>query len=180
MVNDIVIAARWVQQHLGAGLIWIIDLDAHKGDGTAELTHSDATLKTLSIHMKEGWPLDSEKFDQHGLLNPWFIESDVEIAIGRGEENSYITQLQKGLLRLEKLSDQRPDFAIIVQGSDPFEKDELPSTSFLKLSLEQMLQRDLLVYEFLKNRQITQAYLMAGGYGASAYQPYCEFLKRIL
>jgi acetoin utilization deacetylase AcuC-like enzyme len=180
LVNDIVIAARWVQKYLGAGNIWIIDIDAHKGDGTAELTHLDPSLKTLSIHMKEGWPLDSEKFDQKGHLRPWFIESDVEIGIGKGEEKNYLNKLQKGLMQLEMISSGKPDLAIVVQGADPYEKDELPSSSLLNLTLEQMLERDLMVYEFLKTRHVPQAYVMGGGYGKYAFEPYCEFVKRIL
>ncbi len=58
VVNDIVIALRKL---MAEGLIrtaWVIDLDAHKGDGTAALTSGDAAIVTLSIHMAEGWPLD--------------------------------------------------------------------------------------------------------------------------
>jgi acetoin utilization deacetylase AcuC-like enzyme len=52
LVNDIVIAARWAQANDLAKNIWIIDVDAHKGDGTAELTYEDPSIHTLSIHIK--------------------------------------------------------------------------------------------------------------------------------
>lgn len=179
LINDIVIAARWAQRNLGTKLIWVIDVDAHKGDGTAELTHNDPSIKTLSIHMKEGWPLDSEKFDKEGKLNPWFIESDVEIGVSKGEENQYLKKLEEGLLKLESLSNERPDLAIIVQGSDPYEKDQLPSASLLKLTKEQMLERDMLVYNFLNDRNIPQSYVLSGGYGEFVYEIYCQFLKKV-
>lgn len=179
LINDIVIAARWAQKNLGTKLIWVIDVDAHKGDGTAELTHNDPTIKTLSIHMKEGWPLDSEKFDETGKLNPWFLESDVEIGVSQGEENQYLKRLQDGLKTLESLSEARPDLAIIVQGSDPYEKDQLPSASLLKLTKEQMLERDMLVYNFLQDRNIPQSYVLSGGYGEFVFEIYCQFLKKI-
>jgi acetoin utilization deacetylase AcuC-like enzyme len=73
-----------------------------------------------------------------------------------------------------------PDLAIIVQGSDPYEKDELPSASLLKLSKEEMLERDIFLYQFLKDKNIPQAYLMSGGYGQYAYEIYCQFLQAIL
>jgi acetoin utilization deacetylase AcuC-like enzyme len=175
MLNDIVIAARWSQKNLGTKLIWIIDVDAHKGDGTAELTHNDPSIRTLSIHMKHGWPLDSGN-----KTDPWFIESDVEIGIEAGQEASYINQLQKGLNSLAGLDQRKPDLAIVVQGSDPYEKDQLPSSGLLRLTKEQMLERDKLVYEFLKSKNIPQAYVMAGGYGDFAWEIYCEFISKVI
>lgn len=172
LINDVVIAARWSQQKHGTKRIWVIDVDAHKGDGTAELTQNDPTIKTLSIHMQEGWPLDSGTLD-----SPWFIPSDVEIGIKAGEEVSYLSRLKDGLLQLEKMG--QPDLAIVVQGSDPYEKDRLPSAGLLKLTKEQMLERDLLVYDFLKDRKIPQAYVMAGGYGEHVYEIYCQFLEAV-
>lgn len=179
LINDIVIAARWAQKNLDTKLVWVIDVDAHKGDGTAELTHNDPSIKTLSIHMKDGWPLDSDKFDREGKLNPWFIESDVEIGIPQGGDAQYLQKLGEGLAKLESLSKERPDIAIIVQGSDPYEKDQLPSSCHLKLTKDQMLERDLLVYNFLKERNIPQAYVISGGYGEFVYEIYCQFLKKV-
>lgn len=170
LINDIVIAARWAQQNLGAKLIWIIDVDAHKGDGTAEITQNDESIKTLSIHMAKGWPLDSGTSD-----SPWFIPSDIEIPITQEQSTQYLSKLEEGL----HLLPGQPDLAIIVQGSDPYEHDKLPSASLLKLSQEDMLKRDLLVWNFLKSRQIPQAYVMAGGYGDRVYEIYCQFLEKV-
>jgi acetoin utilization deacetylase AcuC-like enzyme len=180
LINDIVIAARWAQKEKGAKLIWIIDVDAHKGDGTAELTQNDPSLRTLSIHMNDGWPLDSQKLDQTGNLNPWFISSDIDIGISQNEEFKYLESLEHGLNRLEALDQQTPDLAIIVQGSDPYEKDQLPSSNLLRLSREEMLLRDLMVYNYLHERKIPQAYVMSGGYGEFAYEIYGQFLKEVM
>lgn len=179
LLNDIVIAARWAQNKLQAKLIWVIDVDAHKGDGTAEITQNDSTIRTLSIHMKEGWPLDSDRYDQNGKLNPWFIESDIEISIGKGEEAHYLQNLKDGLSRLAALDSVGPDLAIVVQGSDPYEKDALPSSALLKLSKAQMLERDMLVYHFLKEKNIPQVYVMAGGYGEYSAEIYCQFIEAL-
>ncbi len=174
-VNDIVIAIRKLQAENIIRTAWVIDVDAHKGDGTAALTRGDDTITTLSIHMARGWPLDGEKYDRAGNLNPSFIDSDIDIAMARGEGNLYVSRLREGLNKLDSFP--RPDLAVVVSGVDPYEKDELPSTSDLKLSLKQMMQRDLLVYEFLKERRIPRAYLMAGGYGESSWQVYAQFLE---
>ncbi len=178
LVNDIVVAARWLQRHRGVKRIWIIDVDAHKGDGTAELTTGDESIQTLSIHMKEGWPLDSPEFDAQGLRHPWFIPSDVDLGIPRGDEAQYLPKLAQGLGQLE--ASGSPELAIVVQGSDPYEKDELPSSGDLRLSLAQMRERDFMVYDFLRTRGIPQTYVMAGGYGVFAHEPYCAFFEGLV
>ena len=174
-INDMVIAIRKLQAENRIRTVWVIDTDAHKGDGTAALTRGDGSITTLSIHMAHGWPLDGEKYDRAGNLNPSFIDSDIDIPMARGEDHLYVSRLQEGLNTLGNFS--RPDLAVVVSGVDPFEKDELPSTGDLKLSLEQLMQRDLLVYKFLKERRIPKAYLMAGGYGESSWQVYAQFLE---
>ena len=125
--------------------------------------------------MAHGWPLDGEKYDRSGNLNPSFIDSDIDIPMIAGEDHLYVSRLQEGLHTLDKML--RPDLAVVVSGADPYEKDELPSTADLKLTLEQMKQRDLLVYGFLKERNIPGAYLMAGGYGENSWQVYTQFLE---
>lgn len=175
MLNDIVIAIRKLQAEDRIRIAWVIDVDAHKGDGTAALTKDDDAITTLSIHMARGWPLDGDPYDSAGRLNPSFIPSDIDIAIEPGQDELYLSRLEAGLNQLERLS--RPDLAVVVSGADPHEKDELPSTADLKLSLAQLKERDLLVYNFLKERSIPCAYLMAGGYGESCWQVYAQFLE---
>jgi acetoin utilization deacetylase AcuC-like enzyme len=174
-LNDIVIAIRKLQAEKHIRTAWVIDVDAHKGDGTAALTQGDDSITTLSIHMARGWPLDGDEHDSAGHLNPSFIPSDIDIPIGLGGDNSYVPRLEEGLLQLGRLP--KPDLAVVVCGSDPFEKDELPSTSDLKLTLAQLAARDHLVYNFLKHRSISRAYLMAGGYGLESWHVYAQFLE---
>lgn len=175
LLNDIVIALRKLQAEDVIKQAWVIDLDAHKGDGSAALTAGDDSVTTLSIHMAEGWPLDGEKYDGDGKLNPSFTPSDIDIPIAAGEEHLYVTRLKEGLNMLA--SRPTADIAVVVAGADPYEKDELPSAQLLQLSLEQLRERDLLIYDFLRNRSIPTAYLMAGGYGESVWEVYTQFLE---
>ncbi len=174
MVNDIVIAARKLQAEGAVGRIWVIDVDAHKGDGTAALTAGDASILTLSIHMADGWPLDGPACLPDGTPNPVFIPSDIEIPIASGEESAYIERLEKGLQRLAQMG--RADLAIVVNGADPYEADELPSTAGLSLSIDQMLARDQMIYRFLRRQDVPAAFLMAGGYGDRVWPVYARFL----
>jgi acetoin utilization deacetylase AcuC-like enzyme len=175
MLNDLVIATRKLQAENLIRTAWVIDLDAHKGDGTAALTHDDDAITTLSIHMARGWPLDGDEYDKDGNRNPSFIASNIDIPMARGEDHLYVARLEEGLNKLAGFP--KPDLAVVVAGSDPYEKDELPSASDLKLSLEQLMERDRLVYGFLKARGIPGAYVMAGGYGENSWKVYTQFLE---
>lgn len=171
LLNDLVITLRKMQAEALIKTAWIVDVDVHKGDGAPEILQNDPTIKTLSIHMKEGWPLNSGT-----LRDPWFIPSTVDVGVEIGEEDQYLARLEAGLLELEERS-PRPDLVIVVNGADPYELDELPSSSFINLSKEQMISRDKLLYQFFKSRKIPQSYVMAGGYGEKSWEIYLQFLK---
>jgi acetoin utilization deacetylase AcuC-like enzyme len=178
LINDIVIAIRRLQAEARIKKAWVIDLDAHKGDGTAALTAGDDSIRTLSIHMASGWPLDQPEFDGQGRPNPSFTPSDIDIPIGDHENDHYNDRLKQGLERLRTLS--TPELAVVVCGSDPYELDELPSTSGLALTLEQLLERDQQVYSFLTAAGVPAAFLMAGGYGENSWRVYAQFLEWVL
>ena len=171
LVNDMVITLRKMQAEGLIKTAWIVDVDVHKGDGAPEILQNDSSIKTFSIHMKEGWPLNSGT-----LRDPWFIPSTVDVGIEIGQEDQYLARLEAGLLDLEELA-PNPDLVIVVNGADPYEFDELPSASFLNLSKEQMIARDKFLYQFFKSRSIPQSYVMAGGYGEKSWEIYLQFLK---
>jgi acetoin utilization deacetylase AcuC-like enzyme len=179
LINDVVISLRRLQAEGRIRRAWVIDMDAHKGDGTAALTRGDDSILTLSIHMDKGWPLDAPEYDEKGVYNPSFTPSDIDIGIPEGEDSFYIPRLGEGILELEKIC-PKPDMALVVGGSDPYEKDELASTAPLKLTKEMLLERDLMVYNFLEERRIPGAWITAGGYGAHSWEIYVNFLSRIM
>lgn len=178
LINDIVIAARKLQVERAIKNVWIIDTDAHKGDGTAAITTGDDTISTLSIHMANGWPLDGPTTLPNGEPNPVFTPSDIEIPIAAGAESTYLERLQRGLAQLA--ASGAADLAFVVSGADPYEADELASTAKLNLDLDQLMARDKMVYRFLKHKRIPAAFLMAGGYGEAAWRVYAQFLTWVL
>jgi acetoin utilization deacetylase AcuC-like enzyme len=188
LLNDIIIAARKLQAEARAGLIWIIDVDAHKGDGSAELvnfsrrrgetfTGKNPEIITLSVHMAKGWPLDPDTLAKAEQGRAPLVESDIDIPIGEKEEALYIPRLVRGMEALEKRSAGRnPGMVFVAAGADPYEKDGLPSSAPLALSLEQCVRRDRTIYDFLRERHIPSAWIMAGGYGEHAWEPTARFL----
>jgi len=173
LLNDLVIASQKLKDEKKVENIWIIDVDAHKGDGTAELTKDDSTISTLSIHMKKGWPLDSNE------SGPWDIGSNIDIEIGEGEEEYYIEKLAEGLDKL-KNEYSRPELIFIVNGADPYEFDELKSASLMKMSKKDLLERDNLIYDFCVKEKVSQVWVMGGGYGPKSWEIYAQFLESII
>jgi len=187
LINDVVVALRRLQAESRIRAAWVIDTDAHKGDGTAALTWGDSSIRTLSIHMERGWPLNAPEFDPKAIYDPSvsadfnlsFTPNDIDIGIPETGEADYVPRLAEGLSRLEKLL-PKPDIALVVGGVDPYEKDELPSSKPLQLTKETLLERDMLVYNFLQERRIPTAWTTAGGYGARSWEIYVNFLERVM
>jgi acetoin utilization deacetylase AcuC-like enzyme len=187
IINDIVVSLRRLQAEKSIRAAWVVDTDAHKGDGTAALTWGDSSIRTISIHMERGWPLDAPEFDPKAVYDPSistdfnlsFTPNDIDIGIPETGEADYVPRLAEGLSRLEELL-PKPDIALVVGGVDPYEKDELASSKPLQLTKEALFERDMLVYNFLQERRIPTAWITAGGYGASSWEIYVNFLARIM
>ena len=62
MLNDQVIAAKWLQNNTHVNQILIIDLDVHQGNGTAALC-TEEKISTLSVCTANNYPLHKEKSD---------------------------------------------------------------------------------------------------------------------
>ncbi|OHE71590.1 MAG: hypothetical protein A2Z99_20605 [Treponema sp. GWB1_62_6] len=190
LVNDIMIASARLHSEGRVSLVWIIDVDAHKGDGTAEialgLREAGSPLAlTLSAHMASGWPLDAASLERarregRGDKRAPLAASDVEIPVEAGQEAEYLPRLREGLAELASLSaGRKPDLAIVVDGADVYEGDGLPSSEGLALSLGACVERDEAILGFLDARGIPSAWLMAGGYGDRAWEPPAAFLNSI-
>ena len=179
--NDLVIALFKLLHEARIRRAWVVDVDAHRGDGTAELCVDEERIKCLSIHMANGWPLDTAPLDSEGNLKRERYPGDVDIPIPAGGEEAYLPALTQGLLLLEAMDTQGlPDLVVVVAGSDPYEKDRLPSTADLSLSLEQITARDKFIYDFFAKRSVPQAHLMSGGYGPDCWEVSARFIQHVL
>lgn len=169
MFNDIVIAIRTLQKEGRIKKAMVIDMDAHKGDGTAEVSYGDETIRCFSIHMKEGWPLTKD--DKSG---PSFTPSDLDVPVS--PEDDYLKIFKEEVSHFV----QECDLAIVVHGADVYEKDELESAELIKLTKEQVLERDAFIHKLLSSQNIPQAWVMAGGYGRYVHEVFTAGLDHIL
>ncbi len=156
--NDAAIAARVMQQEFGEKFarclqVAIVDLDVHQGNGTAAILQNDPSIFTFSIHGEKNFPFRKES-------------SDLDIGLMDGCSDAlYLEALASGLCQLERLFS--PDLIIYLAGADPFGGDRLGR---LDLTMDGLLQRDQIVFEWAKLRHLPIAIAMAGGYGRDITQ----------
>jgi acetoin utilization deacetylase AcuC-like enzyme len=164
-INDIAIAIRHLQKIGKIKKALIVDLDFHQGDGTAVAFRNDDSVFTFSVHSEEGWPEVKQ-------------QSDLDIPIKEIEKEKSLEKTRAGLkLALSKFA---PDMVIYVAGSDPYEKDVLPGTSFFRLPLSVMKARDELVIDTFADLGISLASVFAGGYGPDVWEVHYLSTRRLL
>jgi acetoin utilization deacetylase AcuC-like enzyme len=118
----------------------------HQGNGAAEILAGEAAVFTFSIHGEKNFPFRK-------------TPGDLDIALPDATgDHAYLDALGGGLgLALAG----RPDLAIYLAGSDPYQGDRLGR---LALTQEGLAARDRMVYDQCWQKRIPVATVMAGGY----------------
>ena len=147
LLNDFAVAASFLLDHGLSRRVLILDLDVHQGNGTAKIFEREPRVFTFSMHGKNNFPFMKEKSD-------W----DIELADGTGDQE-YLSLLSDALPVL--LARAEPDFVFFLSGVDVLETDRFGK---LKLTLEGTRQRDEMVFQTLKEKNIPCVVAMGGGY----------------
>jgi len=125
----------------------VLDTDVHQGNGTAAILHGDPTVFTFSIHGAKNYPFHKE-------------QSDLDVPLSDGADDSaFLSALSDALGRV--LDQGTWDLAIFLAGADPLDGDKLGRLSVTKSGLA---ERDRMVLEACRERDIPIALTMAGGY----------------
>lgn len=147
VLNDSAIAARAL---LAEGLVEkvvVLDTDVHQGNGTAAIVRGDPRVFTFSIHGAKNYPFHKE-------------ESDLDAPLPDGaSDDAFLLALGERLERVLDLEDW--NLAIFLAGADPFEGDKLGR---LRVTKSGLAERDRMVLEGCRERDIPVAVTMAGGY----------------
>ena len=165
LLNDVVVALRMLQRKKKIKRALVIDVDVHKGDGTAEITLGDDSLYTVSFHGAQTWPLVGGQYSES------FLPNDCDRPLRDSRE--YLPVLKKTLQEIPRDF----DLCLVVQGADPFAFDELESSQEINLTLEEMFKRDQFIHQWLSSHAIPQAYCMGGGYGKETWKVYFQYLS---
>jgi acetoin utilization deacetylase AcuC-like enzyme len=66
LFNNIALAARFAQKHLGYKRVMIIDWDVHHGNGSQDIFYDDPSVCFLSLHQYPFWPPGSGWYTEDG------------------------------------------------------------------------------------------------------------------
>lgn len=151
VLNDVAAAIWTLRQEGFQGQVLIVDTDAHQGDGNHLFFQDDPTVTSFSMHQEALFPIPKERGDE-----------DLGLRGGTGDE-AFLEELNQALKRQIERSD--PQLIVHVAGSDVLNDDPLAG---LAMTPDGLVQRDLLVLEAARSRDIPLLHVLAGGYGPSS------------
>ena len=147
VLNDVAIAIRELQATSPDLRIFVLDTDAHQGNGTHGIFHEDSRVFTYSIHVGKNYPAEKTP----GCLDvplPRYVEGD-----------AYLEQLEATLP--SALADFAPDFVFWIAGADLHVDDRFGQ---MRLRDEHFAARDDLVLKLVTAARLPTAVLYGGGY----------------
>jgi acetoin utilization deacetylase AcuC-like enzyme len=146
-LNDVAVAARFLQREYGVERILVVDLDVHHGNGTASIFAGDPAVFTFSMHGAKNFPLKKPP-----------SSLDVPLADGLGDE-AYLATLGEHLPRA--IDAAGPQVAFYLGGVDVAAGDR-----FGRLALTEtgIATRDRMVLDQVAGRGIPLCLTLSGGY----------------
>ncbi len=130
--------------------VFIIDLDAHQGNGHEAVLRSEKRVAILDIYNRYIYPKDNEVKK--------YITYDVPVS-SNIEDKQYLSLLSASLSNAFK--NELPGLIIYNAGTDVFKGDSLGG---MKLSEAGIIKRDEIVFKIAKQYKVPILMLLSGGY----------------
>jgi acetoin utilization deacetylase AcuC-like enzyme len=147
VLNDVAIAIHDLHAAHPDRRIFVIDTDAHQGNGTNEIFAGDDRVFTYSIHVGRNYPAEKEP-------------GSLDVALPRHVSGAeYLACLEQTLPAAFELF--APDLAFWISGCDPHENDRFGQ---MRLSDAHLAERDRLVLDLVTGSSVSLAVLYGGGY----------------
>jgi histone deacetylase 11 len=141
----------------------VVDTDAHQGNGTADAIHSWPWAHLLDLFEEDIYPFQKAEEEMPVPLPP--------LTVGLTYLEILTEHLPKALDRV------RPDLVVYNAGSDVLAADPL---ALLRLTPEEMAERDLYIVTQVRERGIPLAMVLAGGYGPASWEAHARSIEGIL
>ncbi len=155
--NNIAIAARYAQQK-GFEKVFIVDFDAHHGNGTQKAFYEDDTVFYFSTHQYPFYPGTGSK-DEIGVGKGRGYTFNVPLPAGTGDE-TYLKIYSEVLPEL--IHKFNPDIIMVSAGYDLHMDDPLAN---LEVSTEGV---GGIVENILKSKDVPYLFMLEGGYNLKA------------
>jgi acetoin utilization deacetylase AcuC-like enzyme len=163
VIHDVAVAIRRLQRDKLIERAITVDCDVHHGNGTAAIFGSDESVYTLSIHQENNYPYPKPP-------------SNLDVNLHDGVQDAeYLAALEESLDKA--LAEFNPQMVFYLAGADPYREDQLGG---LKLSLEGLEERDRMVFEKARAKEIPVVVTLAGGYArqvADTVRIHCNTIK---
>ncbi len=121
LLNNVAIAARYVQQKYKLRKVLIVDWDVHHGNGTQDIFYEDASVFYFSVHQYPFYP-GSGSADEQGAGEGMEQTLNVPLPAGSGNAEFEHAFSQKLLPAARRF---RPDFVLVSAGFDAHQDDLL-------------------------------------------------------
>jgi len=159
--NNVAIGAHYLRKVKGVNRVFIIDFDAHHGNGTQKSFYEDDTVFYFSTHEYPFYPGTGSE-DEKGAGRGYGYTVNVPMSAGAGDED-YIHVYQK--LLPELIHKFKPEFVLVSAGYDLHRDDPL---TYLNVSNEGVRE---IVRNIIKASEEVNApvlFALEGGYNLRA------------
>ena len=147
VLNDVAVAIRELHETRPDLRVFVADTDAHQGNGTHAIFRGYERVFTYSIHGGRNYPSAKEP-------------GDLDVGLPREVSgDDYLAALADTLP--SALTNFPCDLVIWISGADVHEQDRFGQ---MRLSTEQMIERDGMVLTWCRERHLPVAVLYGGGY----------------
>lgn len=119
LVNNIAVAARYAQRHLGVGRVAIVDWDVHHGNGTEDVFAADPSVLFVSTHQENFYPPDRGHVEDRGSAG---TTVNVPLPAGSGDAG-YFAAFDRVVV--PALRAFRPELVFVSAGQDAAGTDPL-------------------------------------------------------
>lgn len=162
-LNNIAIAARYLQKQHGIDRILIVDWDVHHGNGTQHLLEKDPTIFYASFHQDPascypgtGWATEE------GIDKGQGYTLNLPMSPGAGKKE-YLEAMQKVEQEMDTF---KPEFVLISAGFDAHLADPLAQIELTGTAYEELTRRIKSISEKYAKGRIVSA--LEGGYNLKA------------
>lgn len=147
VLNDVAIAIRDLHLTRPALRVFVLDTDAHQGNGTHALFAADPRVFTYSIHVGKNYP---------SVKIPGSLDVELPRYVSGAD---YLEALESTLI--PALNEFAPDLVIWIAGADPHEADRFGQ---MKLTDADLAARDRHILQHVTSNHLPTAILYGGGY----------------
>ncbi|OZI12601.1 class II histone deacetylase [Bacillaceae bacterium SAS-127] len=168
LFNNVAIAAKYAQKHLGLNRILILDWDVHHGNGTESAFYDDPNVLFISIHQERNYPPGRGKAEDIGLGKGEGFNVNIPLPAGTGNAG-YMYALKE---IVAPISDRfRPELVLISAGQDPSMFDPLARMMVTADGFREMTRFMMDIAQRHCGGKLVACH--EGGY-SSAYVPFCS------